>query len=289
MRSRRRFWLTSIAVLLCVALVLGVQAFWLEPASLRVAEERVSLPWPARPLRVAVLTDLHVGTPFNGLDNLRRVVDLTNAAHADLVCLLGDLVIQGVLGGRFVPPEGIARELGRLTSRAGTFAVLGNHDGWLDRDRVRRALTANGVRVVEDTAVRVGTPAGAVWVAGVSDLWTAPHDVGAALSAVTSDAEPVLLLTHNPDVFPTVPGRVALTIAGHTHGGQVRLPWIGAPVVPSRFGQRFVAGHIVEGGRHLFVATGVGTSIIPVRFRVPPAVTILQVESDRPHGSQAIQ
>jgi predicted MPP superfamily phosphohydrolase len=99
----------------------------------------------------------------------------------------------------------------------------------------------------------------------------------------------VLLLTHNPDVFPTVPGRVALTIAGHTHGGQVRLPWIGAPVVPSRFGQRFVAGHIVEGGRHLFVATGVGTSIIPVRFRVPPAVTILQVESDRPHGSQAIQ
>lgn len=285
MRSRRRFWSFSLAALGCVALALGAQAFWLEPASLRVTEERVTLPWPARPLRIAVLTDLHVGSPFNGLDNLHRVVDLTNAAHADMVCLLGDLVIQGVLGGTAVAPEDIARELGRLQSRTGTFAVLGNHDGWLDRDRVRRALEANAIRVVEDTAVRVDTPASGVWIAGVSDLWTAPHDLGAAMSAVTSDAEPVLLLTHNPDLFPMVPARVALTIAGHTHGGQVRLPWIGAPVVPSRFGQRFAAGHIVEDGRHLFVATGVGTSIIPVRFRVPPAVTILQVESDRPQDT----
>jgi predicted MPP superfamily phosphohydrolase len=85
----------------------------------------------------------------------------------------------------------------------------------------------------------------------------------------------VVLLTHNPDVFPFVPGRVALTLAGHTHGGQVRLPLIGRPVVPSQFGQRFAAGHVVEGGRHLFVATGIGTSILPVRFRVPPTVTLL--------------
>ena len=283
MRLRRRVWLLGLSVPGCAALVLALWAFWLEPASLRVSEERVGLTWPARPLRIAILTDLHVGSPFNGIDNLRRVVDLTNAAHADMVCLLGDLVIQGVLGGHFVPPEDIAGELGRLTSRVGTFAVLGNHDGWLDRDRVRRALTANGVRVVEDTAVRVETPAGVVWVAGVSDLWTGPHDLNAALSAITSESEPVLLLTHNPDVFPMVPSRVALTLAGHTHGGQVRLPWIGAPIVPSRFGQRFAAGHIVEGGRHLFVATGVGTSIIPVRYRVPPAVTILELESDSPH------
>jgi len=254
-----------------------------------VAEERVPLSWPSRSLRIAILTDLHVGSPFNGIDNLRRVVELTNAQQPDMVCILGDLVIQGVLGGRFVSPEDIAPELGRLRSGAGTFAVLGNHDGWLDRDRVGRALVANGIRLVEDTAVRVDTAAGAVWVAGVSDLLTGPHDLGAALSAVTSDAEPLLLLTHNPDVFPLVPDRVALTIAGHTHGGQVRLPWIGAPIVPSRFGQRFAAGHIVEGSRHMFVATGVGTSIIPIRFRVPPAVTILRLESEQPRISRAIR
>jgi len=280
MRLPRRKWLLVLGVSGCVALVLVLWALWLEPASLQVSEQRLSLPWPARPLRVAILTDLHVGSPFNGIDHLRDVVDRTNAARPDLICILGDLVIQGVLGGNFVAPEDIANELARLRSPAGTFAVLGNHDGWFDHDRVRRALEGKNVRVVEDTAERVRTDAGAVWLAGVSDLWTGPHDLDAALSAVTSDREPVLLLTHNPDIFPIVPRRVTLTLAGHTHGGQVRLPMIGAPIVPSRFGQRYVAGHVIEDGRHLFVATGVGTSIIPVRFRVPPAVTILQLESD---------
>jgi predicted MPP superfamily phosphohydrolase len=85
----------------------------------------------------------------------------------------------------------------------------------------------------------------------------------------------VLLITHNPDLFPEVPDRVMLTLAGHTHGGQVRLPLIGAPIVPSDYGQRFVAGHIVERGRHLFVSTGIGTSDIPVRLGVPPTIFVL--------------
>ena len=114
-------------------------------------------------------------------------------------------------------------------------------------------------------------------MAGISDLWTGRHDVATALAAVENDGAPVILMTHNPDVFPVVPDRVALTLAGHTHGGQVRLPFIGRPIVPSRFGARFAAGHVVEGDRRLFVATGLGTSILPVRFRVPPAVALLTV------------
>jgi len=258
------------------ALVLGLWAFWLEPASLTVAEHQVSLDWPAeKPLRVAILTDLHVGSPFNGIAKLRETVDRTNAAQPALICILGDLVIQGVVGGRFVPPEEIAAELKHLRAPAGVVAVLGNHDGWLDHAGVRNALEQAGICVVEDMAARLNTPAGPVWIAGLSDLWTGRHDLAAAMSFVKDDGAPVLLLTHNPDVFPLVPDRVTLTLAGHTHGGQVRLPLAGPPIVPSRFGQRFAAGHVVEGGRHLFVATGVGTSILPVRFRVPPAVTIL--------------
>jgi predicted MPP superfamily phosphohydrolase len=277
---RRRIWLAILAAAGCALLLSGLWAFWIEPASLTVVEEHVAVRWPRRSLRVAILADLHVGSPFNGLDKLAAIVDRTNAAHPDIVCVLGDLVVQGVIGGRFVPPEAIAAELGRLLSPAGTVGVLGNHDSWLDHERVRAALERNHVRVLEDTAARVDTPAGPVWIAGVSDLWTGPHDLNAALAAVTSEHEPVLLLTHNPDVFPIVPERVALTLAGHTHGGQVRLPFVGRPIVPSQFGQRFAAGHVVERGRHLFVATGLGTSILPVRFRVPPAVTILTVEPD---------
>jgi len=273
---RRRVWAWLTGCVGSVVVILGLWAFWIEPASLTVSERALSLPWPGeRPLRVAVLTDLHVGSPFNGMAKLHSTVDRTNAAKPDVICILGDLVIQGVLGGRFVPPEEIAAELARLRAAAGVVAVLGNHDGWLDHDRVRHAVETAGIRVIEDTAIRLNTPAGPVWVAGLSDLWTGAHDLAAALAAVADNDTPVLLLTHNPDVFPSVPERVTLTLAGHTHGGQVRLPIAGALIVPSRFGQRFAAGHVVEGGRHLFVATGVGTSILPVRFRVPPTVTVL--------------
>src|SRR5262245_44641569 len=178
---------------------LGVWAL-LEPASLTVSEEHLALHWPRPPLRVAVLADLHVGSPFNGLDKLRRIVDRTNAARPDLVCILGDLVIQGVVGGRFVRPEDAAAGLKRLSAPDGTVAVLGNHDGWLNHDRVRDALVQNGVRVVEDTAVRLDTPAGPIWIAGVSDLWTGRHDVAGALAAVTDDRDPVIVATHNPDI-----------------------------------------------------------------------------------------
>jgi uncharacterized protein len=140
--------------------------------------------------------------------------------------------------------------LKRLRARAGVAAVLGNHDSWLSHDRVRDALERNDIRVLEETAAKLSTPAGPVWLAGISDLWTGRHDIATALAAATNDGAPVILMTHNPDVFP---------------------------LVPSKFGERFAAGHIVEGDRHLFVATGVGTSILPVRFRVPPAVTMLTV------------
>jgi uncharacterized protein len=277
-RWRWRTWRWVAVAAACVLLPLGLRAFWLEPASLAIADEHITLPWQlSRPVRIAILTDLHTGSPFNGISKLRRIVERTNAARPDVICILGDLVIQGVAGGRFVPPEEIAIELGRLRAPAGVIAVLGNHDGWLDHDRVRSALERNRIQIVEETATRINTDGGSFWVAGISDLWTGRHDIAAALAAVV-DNRPVILLTHNPDVFPDVPDRVALTLAGHTHGGQVRLPLVGRPIVPSRFAQRFAAGHVVEDGRHLFVATGVGTSILPVRFRVPPAITLLLVE-----------
>lgn len=280
MRLRRRFWLWTFAAAACAVLGSGLWAFWLEPSRLTVVEQRINLRWSARgSVRIAILTDLHVGSPFNGIRKLREVVERTNAARPDVICILGDLVIQGVIGGRFVPPENIAAELKRLQAPAGAFAVLGNHDAWLNHARVRDALEQNGIRVLEEKTARIGTPAGPLWLAGVSDLWTGRHDIASALAAVV-DGAPVILLTHNPDIFPDVPDRVALTLAGHTHGGQVRLPLLGRPIVPSMFGQRFAAGHVVEGRRQLFVATGVGTSILPVRFRVPPAVTVLTVAAD---------
>jgi uncharacterized protein len=279
LRRRVRPWAAAAAA--CAILAVALRTFWLEPASLTVSEERITLRSSAHgSLRIAILTDLHVGSPFNGLEKLHRIVERTNAARPDIVCILGDLVIQGVIGGQFIAPEQIAAALKDLRAPAGVFAVLGNHDGWFDHDRVRAALQQSGVHIVEETAMRVETPSGPLWIAGISDLWTGTHDIHKALLPVKDDDAAVVLLTHNPDVFPDVPDRVAVTLAGHTHGGQVRLPFVGRPIVPSRFGQRYAAGHVIEGGRHMIVATGLGTSILPIRFRVPPAITMLTLTSD---------
>jgi uncharacterized protein len=252
-------------------------AFWWEPASLRIIEQCVEVPKFQTPLRVAILTDLHVGSPFNGLSRLDEIVRRTASAEPDLVFVLGDLVIQGVLGGTFVPPEDIARKLGELRRQTPVYAVLGNHDNWLAPNRVKNALIGARIEVLEDRAVKVMASSGELWLVGVSDFWTAPHDVKAALAAVPDDGSAAVLMTHNPDIFPEIPARIDLTIAGHTHGGQVLLPLLGSPIVPSRYGQRFASGHIVENGRRLFVATGIGTSILPVRFRVPPAISLLRL------------
>jgi len=276
MPSRR--WIR--AIVLALALALSLWSLWLEPASLRVQSVDVPVAWPyARPLRVVLVSDLHVGAPYHGLARLPSTVDRINATDPDVICIAGDVVTLGVVGGRFTPPEAIARELRRLQAPGGVYAVLGNHDRLFNAPRVRDALESAGIRVLEDTAMLTSTPSGQVWLAGVSDFWTGPHDLRRALGAVSDSGTPVLLLTHNPDIFPRIPSRVTLTLAGHTHGGQVRLPLIGSPVVPSAYGQRYARGLVVTRGRHLFVSTGIGTSDLPIRLGVPPTIFVLTLSA----------
>ncbi len=213
--------------------------------------------------------------------HLKTVVDRINATNPDLICLLGDFVTVDAFGGN-VEPEELTAELSRLRAPAGVVAVLGNHDHAKGMLRMHDALTRAGIRVLEDTAVSIVTPSGPLWIVGVSDLWSGKHDVKRAFGSITSGDAPIIVITHNPDMFPEVPKGVLLTLAGHTHGGQVRLPFIGSPIVPSRYGQRYVMGHIQEDGRDLFVTTGVGTSGIPVRFGVPPVISVLTISRAAP-------
>lgn len=268
-----------LGLILAIALALGLWAFWLEPDSLTVNRVTVRLPaWPAafENFKIVAVSDLHVGSPHIDLDKLRRVVRAINEEQPDVIVLLGDYVIQDVVGGTFIAPEDFAPVLGELRAERGVFAVIGNHDWWLDGGRVKRAFEQAGLRVLSNEAVRVERGGAGFWIAGIDDFWSRHHDIAATLRQVTSD-EPVIALNHSPDIFPELPQRVALTLSGHTHGGQVNLPLFGRRVVPSRHGDRYAVGLIEEGGHQLFVTPGVGTSIIPVRFRVPPEVSVLMV------------
>ncbi len=274
-RTRRRLLRLALG-LLGIAVALTIYGFGIEPGRLRVVETTLApRSWPASHagLRVAVLTDLHVGAPHIDRARLADVVDQTNAAQPDVIVVLGDLLVDGVAGGEFVAPEPIAQELARLRADV-VVAVLGNHDWWFDGPRTIAALERAGLTVLENRAQAFESRGRRLWIAGISDAWTRGADIDAALAGIDDDA-PVVAITHNPDVFPQVPDRVALTLAGHTHGGQIDVPLLGPPVVPSRFGQRYAAGHVVEQGRHLFVGTGVGTSIIPVRIAVVPRIDVL--------------
>ena len=262
---------------------LGLWAFWLEPASLSNEDHELTLPgWPdsCDGLRVAVLADLHVGSPFNGVDKLEQIVDLTLKAKPDLILLAGDYTIHGVVGGNVVAPEIIAKGLSRLAAPLGVYAVIGNHDHREGTRRVRRALESNGIKVLDDDSIPLKLAECRIWLAGLSDLWTGKRAYQAALALIPLGA-PTIAFTHNPDSFPILPKPVTLTIAGHTHGGQVRLPLLGRLIVPSDYGERYAIGHVVENGRHLFVSPGLGTSIFPVRFLVPPEVSMLTLRSQK--------
>lgn len=262
--------------------MLGVWAFWWEPSQLTIVHRTIAVaPWHPEHsgLRIAVMSDLHVGSPHRGLEKLRDVVDATNAEKPDLVVLLGDFVIQGVVGGSFVEPEPIAGQLAALRAPLGVIAVLGNHDWWYDGARIRRALQSRGIRVLENENIRLTYRDRSFWLCGLADLLTRGDQLAATLARIP-DNDPVLVLMHNPDIFPEMPQRVSLSLAGHTHGGQVNLPFLGRLIVPSKFGARYAYGLIEEDGKKLYVTSGIGTSIWPVRFGVTPEIVILTLTDD---------
>ena len=279
-RWRLRWSARILAVLVVVFLVWG--CVW-EPRSLVARDYAFELPaWPAEcdGLRVDVIADLHTGSPHNGVDKLDRLVQRLAESDSQAVLMAGDYVILSVFLGTYIPAAVIAEHLRPLTARKPVYAVLGNHDWWKDGARVRAAFEAAGVTMLEDQATPVRLARCDLWVVGVGDLWEAPHDVGRAFEAVDDD-RPALAITHNPNLFPQMPARASLVVAGHTHGGQIAFPGIGAPGLWGKADGRYPRGHFIEGGRQLFVSPGIGTSILPIRFGVPPEISRLTLRSPR--------
>jgi predicted MPP superfamily phosphohydrolase len=306
MLTRRRV-LTGLVGLGGSGIGLGGYAL-AESYGLDVTSYRVSpAGWPQRlKLRLLLVADLHACQPWMSPHRIRGIVEAANGLEADAILLLGDYVVGSRLRDYASPiPHGVwARELAGLRAPNGVHAVLGNHDWWDDdavQDAmagippVRTAIEAAGIPVYENNAVRLTKDGQPFWVAGLGDQWAffkrkhrvanqrdgrVPRYIGvddlpATLASVKDDA-PVILMAHEPDIFPQVPARVALTVSGHTHGGQVRVFGY-APVVPSRYGRRYAYGHIVENDRHLVVSAGLGCSGAPVRIGAPPELVVIDL------------
>lgn len=282
-RRRRLTWLFRGMVL--AALAVAVWGLMWEPA--RLVERDHALPlsrWPQScdGLRIDVVSDTHTGSPNNGLYHLDRWVARLMESDADIVLMAGDYVILSVFLGTYIPADTIAEHLKPLTARKPVYAVLGNHDWWKDGAMVSRAFASAGVRMIDDRAVPVEVRGCRFWIAGLGDLLEGRPDVEGTFATVDDDA-PVIALTHEPDLLPRIPSRAVLTIAGHTHGGQID-PWPfrrqPSPFVP---GSHRLKWHVVDdAGRQLFVTPGIGTSILPMRLGVPPEISRLTLRSAAP-------
>lgn len=286
LRGRRIFLAWSLAGLAAVGWGLGVWAFMVEPNTLTVRHVTVeSAQWRGPPLRIGIISDTHVAAPHVDVARIRRLVARMNAEGPDVVVLLGDYAGGHEPAAVRAAPEtseilqGV-EAFGGLTSPLGTWGVLGNHDSWFDDAAIAGALRRAGVRVLDNTAGRVERPGSPFWFAGLADMHSPrePPRVAATLRQV-GDAAPVIVLTHWPDPFAEVPPRAALTLAGHTHCGQVVFPVIGRLVHASEASRRWPCGLYEEGGRKLFVTGGVGVSILPVRFRAPPEIVVLTIRA----------
>jgi predicted MPP superfamily phosphohydrolase len=267
---------------------LCVWAVLIEPRTLTVRRLTVeSAAWSGAPLRIAAISDTHVGAHVTP-ERVRRTMLRLNRERPDLVVFLGDYAgghepaVLRAQPDRSAVLRGAAA-LGTARAPLGRIAVLGNHDWWYDGPALERELERSGVRVLENAAVRVERPGGAFWVAGLADLESrrAQPSAAAALAAVPTGA-PVILLTHWPDPWPQAPPRVALTLAGHTHCGQVNLPVLGRLVHASRAARHWGCGLYEEAGRKLFVTSGLGVSILPVRFRAPPEIALITLKAPGP-------
>ena len=277
-RRRRRIlqWWTWLAAA-CVLAVL-VQGFVVEPGEL-VERDYALAPrgWPRAcdGLRVDVVADTHTGSPRNGLDHFDEVVKRLSDDDSKIVLMAGDYVILKVLLGRYVPASDTAEHLKPLLARKPVYAVLGNHDWWKGGPAVREAFAAAGVHMIDNRAEAVSVGGCRFWLVGLGDALEGKPDIPGAFAQVTDDA-PVIALTHEPSLFPRIPARAALTVAGHTHGGQVQL-WPRTLFGKEAFdpdSHRLRGAYDVD-GRLLFVSPGIGTSIVPMRLGVPPEISRL--------------
>jgi predicted MPP superfamily phosphohydrolase len=250
-----------------------------EPRRLRVRRVDVEVEgWPAAldDLKIALVADLHAGAPQVDEGRVEQVVAAVNRARPDIVALLGDYIDPAVALGKRVEPEAVARRLGELEAPLGSFAVLGNHDWENDGDRVRHALREQLIDVLENDAASVHLAGEVVWIVGLADAHEREPDLGTPFAMVPGSA-PLVVLSHNPDVFPQLPARPLLTLAGHTHGGQVNVPVVRDIVTPSKYGDRYAGGLFRDGARVMYVSRGIGTSGYPVRFRAAPEIVLLRV------------
>lgn len=274
-RLRRALQRLFLALAIAGAALLG-WSYWSAVATPVVRSARIAVAgWPpgTPSVRLLLMSDVHVGGPDMPPARVRRIVEQINRLSPDIVLIAGDLVTDKRLATRYYSHDEAVAPLAGLRPKLATVAVLGNHDHWRDSAAAHRALARAGIRVLDNQAVQVGPLA----VGGLDDDFTGRADLPATLAALRRLEGPRIILSHSPDPFADPAPDVFLMLAGHTHCGQVSLPFVGPVSTMSDYGHRFACGVVRERGRTLVVTAGLGTSGIPLRLGAAPDLWLVEV------------
>jgi uncharacterized protein len=284
--------LLSLIAIICIA-----YGFFIEPNRLLANTYEIKIKnWNKAfdNYKIVAISDIHGGSNFIDEAKIRKVVQLANEQNADLIVLLGDYVSETLSGENTLkmPVSTIAENLRGLKAKDGVFAVLGNHDGLFSNQIVKAEIEKVGYKVLEDEVVFINRGGEKFRIFGLIDhlsIRLAWHPYAAEMKRILELSEQtgdVVVLQHSPDILQVINGDNPLSkdfklmLSGHTHGGQVWLPIIGTPMIPSGYGQKYAKGLIDERGVKLFVTSGIGTSLLPVRFGVPPEISVLTIKSE---------
>ena len=259
------------ALLIFLAIFLFVYGFFIEPNMLTVKHYKIN-DSVLKGIKIVFASDFHIKPKQE--KRLAKIVEMINEQHPDIVLSVGDFV-SGHEENMTMPIDDIVKQLKNVKAKYGFYTVLGNHDWWINGEKITDTLTKNGIKVLANSNTKVNINGKDVYIAGVEDRTTRTPDIYRALDLTQN---PVILLTHSPDVFPRVPKEVNLTLSGHVHGGQVRLPLFGALVVPSNYGDKYSQGLIKEKGKQMIVTKGIGNSIFNVRFNCIPEIVVIEFE-----------
>lgn len=272
--------LQALAVLLLTAVLVGVYAFAEARRDPLVRQAAIALPgWPAGqpPIRVVLLSDIHIASAAMNADRLTRIVALVNAQRPDLVLIAGDFIAgHDPHGAAQFAPQLVA-PLAGLKARLGTVAVPGNHDHWTGLGVLHAALARAHVTLLANQAVARGPVA----IVGIDDDYSHHARLDASLAALNGVAGVPIVLTHSPDIAPRLPASLPVLLAGHTHCGQVVLPLIGPVSDVTKYGARYRCGLVREGRRTIVVTGGLGTSGGPFRLGAPPDLWVITVGPDK--------
>lgn len=288
-KKRYLKWTAAAILTVSALMLLTCRALIWEPAMFTVSHRTIELDrWhdSLNGFKVAVVADLHQENTPDELERTRRIVDITNCEEPDLIVLPGDFIgARHDRQSRNAAPAEIAELLRPLRAKYGVYAVLGNHDHWHDGAAVASALKKVGIKVLENETAKLEIKGCTVNLIGLPDRMTRNHTL--RLDHLPPVDQPAIVLSHSPDYFEELKLPYELMVSGHYHGGQIRLPWFGALVIPSPYGRKYEGRFYQRDGRKLLISYGLGTSIIRARLFCPPEIVMLTLAQKRSKVKEA--